>query len=95
MDDIPAKRVLERKISVIHAVLAATFVTLSLVALVLDKVKNPEHTTSKAFLLFYGLGTLLWGIAGRETQSFLLIGISVVQFACVLYLTLTNFREIS
>ena len=70
----------------IHPFLAAFFVTMSLVVLAIEYVRNSKCRLSFLYLFLYLLGTAVWGVAAINTESVGLIIISAIQFSCCLLL---------
>ena len=68
-----------------NALLAGFFVTSSLVALSIDSLSGGYRwRSSKLGLVLYGLGAVVWSIVGLESQSNVLIVISVLQASMVI-----------
>lgn len=67
-----------------NALLAACFVSVSLVVLAISAVQNKHHWVGHKWgLALYGVGTLLWSIKGLYLESTGLMLISVLQTVCV------------
>lgn len=66
----------------INAILAGFIVTISLLALTFEVVFNSRKPISKILIIFYGIGTLIWGYAGMYIESAMLMIVSSIQFTC-------------